>query len=191
MGTIESLTLFLYKQVAAFLFPILFVFTFLQQPALTQVKDPDLPVSPEIEDKSSKGHSLYSCQLSTVSGSISCEIDFPSAGFSAVDTGKIYYWNDISSIRITSWVRHVKGKGYAFYPDTYEVTLKGGAILKLSGNIRELNRFRVIKRTQKSTMYTYYYDEYVKGAWAATGVTDFYSPVLKPAEGCVVSINFR
>ena len=69
--------------------------------------------------------------------------------------------------------------------------MKNGFKVRLEGNIKELNRFRVIKGRRRSTMYSYYYDEYVKGAWLGTGVSDFYSPVLKPAEGCVVAINFR
>ncbi|HPS58955.1 MAG TPA: hypothetical protein PK514_12690 [Spirochaetota bacterium] len=191
MGNTESATQFLCNRIAAFLFSILLVVSFLPQSVLPQVKDPDLPVSPEIEYKQSTERKTWPVEVNYNGGVVTGEIDPGSEYFSDAGKGTACYWSEISSIRITGWVRHVKGKGYAFYPETYEITLKSGAKLQLSGNIKELNRFRVIKNRQRRTMYTYYYDDYVKGAWAATGVTDFYSPVIKPAEGCVVSITFR
>lgn len=191
MGNSETAIPSALNRIPAFLFPLLLALSFLQQPALPQVKDPELPVSPEIEDKSSSDHVLYPVEVSFSGGSLAGEIDFPSAGFADSGSGKYYYWKDVSSVRILSWVRCVRGKAYAFYPETYEVVLKNGEKQQVSGNIKVLNRFRLVRNRKQRTMYTYYYDDYIKGAWAATGIADFYSPVLKPAEGCVVSINFR
>lgn len=179
------------NRIPVFLFSIMFVFLLMPRSAHPQVRDPDLPLSPEIEHKDSIERKTWPVVVNYNGGFITGEIDPGSEYFTDTGKGTVCYWNDISSIRIISWVRRVRGKSYAFYPETYEITMKSGKVFQADGNIKELNRFRVIKNRQRRTMYTYYYDNYVKGAWAATGAADFYSPAAKPAEGCVVSINFR
>jgi hypothetical protein len=167
---------------------VLFIFS---SAIFAQVKDPDVPLSPEVDRKFLSEHVLYSAEVSFKGGSITGEIDFPVAGFKGGVDGIFYYWKDISSISITSWIRRARGERYLFYPESYEILFKAGSKIHIDGNIKELNRFRLVQRRQRRTMYTYYYDDYVNGAWALTGVRDFYSPVLIPAEGCVVSIKFH
>lgn len=178
-------------RLSAFLFQVILLLVFLQQTSLPQVKDPELPVSPDVEYKESIEHRTLPVTVNYNGGFATGDIDPGTEYFAGPDKGTPCYWKDISSIRITSWVRHVKGRGYAFYPETYEVALKSGVKLQISGNIKELNRFRVIKQGRSRTMYTYYFDDYINGSWSATGVSDFYSPVNNPAKGCVVSIDFR
>ncbi|HQO41246.1 MAG TPA: hypothetical protein PK986_12315 [Spirochaetota bacterium] len=167
------------------------VFFIFSSALFAQVRDPDVPISPEVDRKLSSGHVFYSAEVSFKGGSVTGEIDFPVAGFKAGVSGTFYYWKDISSISITSWVRRARGERYLFYPESYQIAFKAGSKINIDGNIKELNRFRLVQKRRRRTMYTYYYDDYVKGAWALTGVQDFYSPALIPAEGCVVSIKFR
>ncbi len=185
----QSAGLFFFYRVPAVLFPVLLVLSLSPGSALTQVRDPDLPVSPEIEYNRTIERKTWSATVSYAGGSVECDID-PGAEYFTDSSGVTRcYWKDISTILITSWVRYVRGKRYAFYPETYEITLKSGLKQQLKGNIKELNRIRVVKKKKQHTMYTYYYDDYLKGAWVSTGTADFYSPVLKPAQGCVVSIT--
>lgn len=190
-GKIVSETGSRVKRVPVFLFTVIFLLLFMQRQPAPQVRDPELPVSPEINYKESIERRTWPVTVTFNGGSVTGDIDPGAEFFADPDKGTPCFWKDIGSIRITSWVRHVKGRAYAFYPETYEVILKSGSKLQFDGNIKELNRFRIIKKGQSRTMYTYYFDDYINGSWAATGMADFYSPVLNPARGCVVSIDFR
>lgn len=162
--------------------------------AFAQVKDPGLPLSPDVEFENGSKSSVkyYQAEIKCAGSTMAGDIYLTTESFRDINgKGDVYYWQDISSIRMLEWVRRVKGKSWIFYPESYEVTLKNSTKLRVGGNIRELNRFRLISSRKQRTMYSYYYDDYVKGKWTNTGLTDFYHPSDRPAAGCVTEIIFR
>jgi len=163
-----------------------------QAPAAGQVKDPELPLSPDVEFKDQSDAHCFSAEISYAGGSASGDICFKKEFFRCgkVQGGKVY-WRDVSSILVIQWVRRPEGKSYLFYPEAYEVSLKDGRKIRVDGNIRELNRLHVPVKKRRLTLYSYYYDEYASGKWKNSGAEDFYQPSRTPANGCVTLIVFR
>ena len=158
-----------------------------------QVKDPGLPLSPDVEFKNESKSSVkyYPAEIKCAGSSMSGDIYLISESFRDINgKGDVYYWQDMRSIRMLAWVRRVKGKSWIFYPESYEITLKNSTTFRVEGNIRELNRFRFTAKRKQRTLYSYYYDDYVSGKWINTGSADFYQPSASPAEGCVIEIIF-
>ncbi len=159
--------------------------------SVAQVKDPELPVVGDVEDRALDNRTAYQAEVIFIGGSYAGDVSFNSDYIqSGVKKGEVYYWSAISSIKILTWVRYVKGKDYIFYPESYEVILKKGERIIIEGNISQLNKFVISRNKKRRTMYSFYYDEYADGKWTNSGQTDFYEPSTKPAKGCVTAINF-
>lgn len=171
------------------LVPLLLV---VSENAGSQIKEPGDPVVPYVEDRTAENTKKYNAEVEYNGGSISGEIIFDSDYFKIVTSKEqIFYWEDISSIRILRWVRYVKSNSYVFYPETYKLTLKSGSVVEVEGNIHQLNRFSLVWNKHKQTMFSYYYDEYIDGKWINSGQSDYYEPSTRPAPGCVNVITFR
>jgi hypothetical protein len=155
---------------------------------LSQVKEPEQPVIPEISNKIESGFTFkVKLTIHGDSSSIEGEIGLNTDELTTADK-RIIKLNDISKINIILWDKRSKMNRHTFYPSRYEVFFRDYRKTIINGNIELLNRIR-LNRKKPGFIYSYYYDYFEKGKWINSGSTSFDASASKPAEGCVVSIE--
>ena len=154
---------------------------------LSQVKDPGLPFTPEINSDIDMQNFRYKVRI-TVQGSdnpVNDEIILDTDSLTTADN-RIFKIKDISRLSVLLWEKRNTLNRYSFYPSRYEFTFRDYKKLVVDGNIVLLNKIKISKN---KNIYFYFYDSYKNGRWIISGVPDFDAAVTKPASGCVLSIE--
>jgi len=154
----------------------------------SQVKEPERPNIPEINNMIESGF-IFKVKLSIQGkpSSIEGRIDLNTDEWITADKRAIKL-NDISKITIIMWGKRSKLNRHTFYPSRYELFFRDYRKIIINENIELLNRIKLSNK-KPGYYYSYYYDYFKKEKWINSGSTDFDAFVLKPAEGCIVSIE--
>ncbi len=154
----------------------------------SQVKEPERPNIPEINNNIESGF-IFKVKLS-IQGKpsiIEGAMDLNTDELVTADK-RVIKLNDISKVNIIMWEKRSKANRHTFYPSRYELFFRDYRKIIINGNIELLNKIRLSNK-KPGYYYSYYYDYFEKGKWINSGSTGFDAYVLKPAEGCIVSIE--
>ena len=156
-----------------------------------QLKEPALPVIPEVDVTEQSAGSLKA-QVTIYGGSaVKGELRADPASSISGPGGRMLPLYSVGKITVKRWSMKREGCNTVFYPDLYELILKNGGPVSVSGNIPFLNRMKISVNGRDRTLYTFYYDYYKNGAWVNSGTAGSSEPSSAPAKGTawIIELN--
>ncbi len=155
-----------------------------------EVKLPELPDTPRTDENIDFSKYIFRAKIyqSGREGAVEGNLLFGADSIMTPDKKNIKL-RDIYKISVLQWERRNSSGRNRFYPSRYELLFHDYRKINITGNIETLNRISFSGR-KPAALYLYYYDYFREGKWVNSGINGYDALFVKPAHGCVVSIEF-